>query len=140
MDLIEHCNEFLSYSYPSEHVDRGDNEDSIGNLKRHADACDPEATLGSESIAAFANDATYSLARLRSLLVIWCVSRHRPFKIVEDPEFCGMLGVLYGKVQISSRVIVSRDVQVVLDETMVHLIDRFEVREDGNALRSHTAF
>lgn len=115
-------------SSPSKHVDRADYEDSTGNLKRHVDACDPNPTPESESITAFANNATYSPAPMRFLLEMWCASRHRPFKVVEDPEFRAMLGMLYGKVQIPSRVTVSRDVQLILDETMARLVDHFEVR------------
>ena len=51
--------------YPSKHIDRADYEDSTGNLKRHADACDPEDTPEAETITAFAHGATYSPARLR---------------------------------------------------------------------------
>ncbi|PIL32862.1 hypothetical protein GSI_04980 [Ganoderma sinense ZZ0214-1] len=117
---------FTCKRFPSKHVDRADYEDSTGNLKRHVDVCDPDPTPESESITAFANGATYSPARMRFLLAMWCASRHRPFKVVEDPEFRAMLGMLYGKVQIPSRVTVSRDVQLILDETMARLMDRFE--------------
>ena len=59
---------------------------------------------------------------------MWCASRHRPFAIVEDPEFKAILHMLYGRVNVPSRVTVSRDVQHIVDETMTRLIDRFEVR------------
>ena len=36
--------------------------------------------------------------------------------------------MLYGKVNVPSRVTVSRDVQNIVDETTARLIDRFEVR------------
>ncbi|RPD53482.1 hypothetical protein L226DRAFT_466872, partial [Lentinus tigrinus ALCF2SS1-7] len=45
---------FICKRYPSKHVDRSDYEDSTGNLKRHADSCDPDETPESESITAFA--------------------------------------------------------------------------------------
>ena len=113
---------------PSKHVYRGDYEDSTGNLKRHANSCEPANTAESEAITAFANGATYSPARLRFLLAMWCASRHRPFAIVEDPEFKAILHMLYGRVNVPSRVTVSRDVQHIVDETMTRLIERFEVR------------
>nr|VWO98345.1 PPM-type phosphatase domain-containing protein [Ganoderma boninense] len=117
---------FTCKRFPSKHVDRSDYEDSTGNLKRHVDICDPEPTPESKTITVFANGATYSPTRMCFLLAMWCVSRHRPFKVVEDPEFCAMLGMLYGKVHIPSQVTVFQDVQLILDETMARLIDRFE--------------
>ena len=88
---------------------------------------EPEVMPESESIVVFANSATYSLACLQFMLTMWCASHHRPFKIVDDAEFQGMLGMLYNKVHIPLHVTVSWDVQLILDKTMACLIDRLEV-------------
>ncbi|PIL30809.1 hypothetical protein GSI_06977 [Ganoderma sinense ZZ0214-1] len=117
---------FICKRFPSKHVDHTNYEDSTSNLKCHVDTCDPDPTLESEAITAFANGATYSSARMRFLLAMWCTSCHHPFKVVEDPEFRAMLGMLYGKVQIPSCITVSHDVQLILDETMAQLMDQFE--------------
>ncbi|RDX41722.1 hypothetical protein OH76DRAFT_1303222, partial [Lentinus brumalis] len=93
---------FVCKRYPSKHIDRADYEDSTGNLKRHVDLCDPDETPESEAISAFAHGATYSPARLRFLIAMWCAARHRPFAIVDDPEFQEMLRMLYGKVKLPS--------------------------------------
>ena len=73
--------------YPSRHVDRTDYEDSTGNLRRHVLACDPDETPENEMITSYAQGVTYSAPRVRFLLAMWCARRHRPFAIVDDPEF-----------------------------------------------------
>lgn len=96
---------------PSKHVDHGLNDESTGNLNRHIKSCDPEATAETQLITDFAQGANYSYVWLRFLLVMWIARRHRPFTIVEDPEFCEILRMLYVRVQIPSRIMVSRDLK-----------------------------
>ncbi|RPD54706.1 hypothetical protein L226DRAFT_470113, partial [Lentinus tigrinus ALCF2SS1-7] len=124
---------FICKTYPSKHVDRADYEDSTGNLKRHADLCDPDDTPEAEAITAFAHGSTYLPARLRFLLAMWCAARHRPFAVVDDPEFKTILRMLYGKVELPSRVTVSRDVQRIVEETKTSLMKRFETLTGVNA-------
>lgn len=62
----------------------------------------------------FASGTTYSPARLRYYLALWCARRHRPFVIVDDEEFRALLHMLYGRVEIPSRVTVGRDIKVMM--------------------------
>ncbi|KAI0749933.1 hypothetical protein C8Q80DRAFT_1101255, partial [Daedaleopsis nitida] len=117
---------FICKCYPSKHVDRADYEDSTGNLKHHVHLCQPDDVPKAESIVAFAGGATYSPAHLHFLLAMWCACRHHPFTIVDNPEFLSILRMLYGKVEVPSRVTVSRDIQLILDETLAKLIQQFE--------------
>ncbi|OJT02154.1 Zinc finger BED domain-containing protein RICESLEEPER 2 [Trametes pubescens] len=109
-----HLHRFVCKSHPSIWIDRADYEDSTGNLVRHASRCDPKPTPENEAITAFANGTTYSPARMRYYLALWCARHHRPFLIVEDGELCAILRMLYGRVEIPSRVTVSRDIHMIM--------------------------
>ena len=76
----------------------------------------------------FAAGSTYSKAKFRYLLAIWCARRHRPFSVVEDPEFREMVRMLYGRAEIPSRISVSRDIQHLLEYSRVQLINKLLVR------------
>ncbi|KAI1784914.1 hypothetical protein LXA43DRAFT_900837 [Ganoderma leucocontextum] len=118
---------FVCKKSPSKHVDHADYEDSTGNLKHHVKLCEPEDTPEQQVISAFATGSAYSPARLWFLLAIWCATRHRPFAIVEDPEFKGILGMFYRKVHIPSRVTISRDIHNIVDKCTTRVIELFEV-------------
>ncbi|EIW58969.1 uncharacterized protein TRAVEDRAFT_48103 [Trametes versicolor FP-101664 SS1] len=45
---------FICKKYPSKHVDRADSEDSTGNLRKHADCCDPNETPESDLLSIYA--------------------------------------------------------------------------------------
>lgn len=81
-----------------------------------------------ELITAYAQGVTYSPGRLRLMLALWCARRHRPYAIVDDPEFHAILQMLYAKVELPSRHSVSRDVQTVFERTRGRLISLFHVR------------
>ncbi|OJT11245.1 hypothetical protein TRAPUB_12245 [Trametes pubescens] len=104
---------FVCKRHPSKHVDRSDYENSTGNLGRHILGCDPDDTPQVEQITVYAQGSTYSAARVRLYCAMWCARRHRPYIIVEDPEFRAMLRMLYGKVEIPKRMTVGRDVQLI---------------------------
>lgn len=111
--------------YPTKHVDRADSEDSTGNLRRHADCCDPDETPETELLATYAHGVTYTAARMRLLLALWCARRHRPYAIVEDPEIKEIFRMLYPRVYIPSRTTVSRDVRVIhrdMQEALIELL------------------
>lgn len=127
---LDHVDVLTMYSCrnPSKHVDRADYEESTGNLVRHRNLCDPDSTPEVELISAYAHGAAYSPSRVRYLLVMWCARRHRPFTIVEDPEFQELMRMLYAKVQLPSRVTVSRDVRLVQVEAKIRVITFLTVR------------
>lgn len=100
---------------PSVQLTRERYEDSTTNLKRHVDVCDPSDTPASQQITAFANGTTYSPAKFRYLLAMWCARRHRLFIIIEDQEFCDIFRMLYDRVDIPSRVTISRDVREMFE-------------------------
>jgi predicted oxidoreductase len=54
---------------------------------------------------------TYSASRFRYLLGVWCARHHRPFTIVDDDELVEIFRMLYERVEIPSRITVSRDIQ-----------------------------
>ncbi len=78
-------------------------------------------------IEAYASGVTYSRAKFRYTTAMWCARRHRPFTIVEDPEFEVLCRMLYNKVEIPSRTTVSRDVHTILAYTKVRVIKLFMV-------------
>lgn len=122
----------LPFRSPSKHVDRADYEDSTSNLKCHIKLCEPEKSSEADAITAFTSGATYSPTRLCFLLMMWCVSRHWPFAIVDNPEFQSILHMLYGKVKIPSCVTILHDIQNIINKSMAWLINRFEVRDPGS--------
>ena len=79
-------------------------------------------------MVSFAAGSTYSEARFRYGLVVWITRRHRPFSIVEDPEFRALMRMLYGRVEIPSRVTVGRDMQLILHDAKRALTARLQVR------------
>ena len=118
----------LSHRHPSKHVDRKDYIDSTGNLNRHRQLCDPENIAQTEQIRTFASGVQYTPPRFRYLAAMWCARRHRPFSVVEDPEFCEVVRMLYGRAEIPSRISVSRDIQHLLEYSRVQLINKLLVR------------
>ena len=114
-------------SHPSVYLDRIAHEDSTSNLLRHVRTCEPPETPESETLAAFASGATYSKAKYRYLLALWCARRHRPFSIVEDPEFRRIVRMLYARAETPSRISVSRDIQHLLGHARTRLIARLGV-------------
>ncbi|KAH9856053.1 hypothetical protein C2E23DRAFT_723372, partial [Lenzites betulinus] len=114
---------FVCKRHPSKHVDRADYEDSTGNLKRHISGCDPEDVPEVELITAYAQGTSYSGARLRFYIVMWCARHHRPFAIVEDAEFRQLLEMLYAKTEIPKRMTVARDMRMI----HAHCKDRVSV-------------
>lgn len=106
---------------------RADYEDSTGNLNRHVGACVPTRTAETDVITAYTAGTEYSYARMRFLTAMWCARRHRPYIAVEDPEFIQMLKMLYGRVEIPTRMTVSRDVRLILTDSMARVVMMFKV-------------
>ena len=96
-------------------------------MLRHVRTCEPPDTPETQTLTAFAAGASYSKAKLRFLLALWCACRHRPFSIVEDPEFRKVIRMLYARAEVPSRIAVSRDIQHLLDHSRAQLIARFAV-------------
>ena len=125
-------------SHPSVYLDRIAHEDSTSNLLRHVRTCEPPETAETEVIMSFAAGSTYSKAKFRYLLAIWCARRHRPFSVVEDPEFREVVRMLYGRAEIPSRISVSRDIQHLLEYSRVRLINKLLVRRWHVDQRTHS--
>lgn len=96
---------------------------------RHVSKCEPKPTPETEAITAYAQGSTYSYARLRYLLALWCARHHRPFLMVEDAEFRTLLHMLYARVEIPSRVTVSRDIHSIMVYCKGLTIALFEVSQ-----------
>ena len=110
------------------YLDRIAHEDSTSNLLRHVRTCEPPETPESETMASFASGVTYSKAKFRYLLAMWCAHRHRPFSVVEDPEFREVVQMLYGRAEIPLRISVAHDIQHLLEHSHVQLINKLLVR------------
>lgn len=79
-------------------------------------------------MTSFAAGSTYSKAKFRFLLAIWCARRHRPFSVVEDPEFHQIIQMMYSRADIPSRISVSRDIQHLLEASRERLVSLLLVR------------
>ncbi|OJT08548.1 hypothetical protein TRAPUB_554 [Trametes pubescens] len=88
---------FVCQKYPSKHVDRADYEELTGNLTRHRGLCDPDDSPEVEMITAYARGTAYSPAR-------------------------ELMCMLYAKVELPSRVTVSRDVQMIMLDGKIRVI------------------
>ena len=108
-------------------MDRKEWEESTGNLQRHVKQCEPTDDPEVQLIEQYASGATYSYHRLRFLLAMWSARRHRPFSVVEDPEFCVIVKMLYSRAEIPSRVTVSRDVSDIFNESKKRVIAMLKV-------------
>lgn len=103
-------------------------EDSTANLTRHVKGCDPSDDSATQKIVAYANGSTYSPAKLRFLLAMWCARRHRPFLIIEDPELGENFHMLYGRIKLPSRVTISRDVREIFMHCHENVAEILDVR------------
>lgn len=60
---------------------------------------------------------------------MWCARRHRPFRLIEDPELCEILHMLYDKVDIPSWWTISRDIHLLhvdaRTRVVIYLLVRF---------------
>ncbi|PIL27248.1 hypothetical protein GSI_10392 [Ganoderma sinense ZZ0214-1] len=108
---------FMCIRNPSVHVDRKLTDESTSNLNRHINVCVPPTALNATQITGYAQGVNYSYARVRYLLAMWIARRHRPFTIVEDLEFCELLHMLYARVEIPSRVTISRDLKDIFEDS-----------------------
>ncbi|PIL35261.1 hypothetical protein GSI_01986 [Ganoderma sinense ZZ0214-1] len=117
---------FICKSDRAVYLDRIIHEDSTSNLIRHIRACSSSSGTASEAqaLTAFAAGSTYTESKFRYHLVMWVTTRHRPFSIVEDPEFRALLRMLYGRVDIPSRITVTRDMHLILEDARTHLTGR----------------
>ena len=80
-----------------------------------------------ELLTSFAAGSTYSKAKFRFKIAVWIARCHRPFNLVEDPEFREILAMLYGRVEVPSRKSVARDVLALVNHAKQELIARLEV-------------
>lgn len=90
---------------------------STGNLSRHASKCSGHRTKASRVMEQFTQSSTYSPSRLRYMLNLWIVRRHRPFSIVEDAELIEIFQMFCGHVVIPSARTISRDIQEIFQMT-----------------------
>ncbi|TDL14852.1 hypothetical protein BD410DRAFT_699758, partial [Rickenella mellea] len=103
-------------------------EDSTSNLNKHARVCSPPAPSSQTKIRDFAHGTNYEKSKFRFLITIWVARRHRPYAIVEDPELIQLFQMLYLKVEIPSRMTVSRDVREVYEITKQSIVQMLAVR------------
>ena len=66
---------------------------------------------------------------MRYVLSLWVARRHRPFRIVKDPELLEIFSMLYAKVEVPHPTTVSRDVKEVHKATKAALARRLQVRQ-----------
>ncbi|KAI1784601.1 hypothetical protein LXA43DRAFT_873262, partial [Ganoderma leucocontextum] len=112
---------------PSKHVDRSPSDESTGNLNWHINLCLPTPTTETQMITEYAQGVNYSYSHVRFLLAMWIACRPRPFMIVKDPEFKELLRMLYGCVEIPSRVTVSYDMKAIFDDSRGRVMQKLQV-------------
>jgi hypothetical protein len=122
----------LDYRNPSIVVTRVRHDESTSNLVRHADRCTPGATTPTTSISSFAHGSTYSYPKFRVKLALWVARRHRPFAIVEDDELIDIFMDLNNKVEVPSRITVSRDVREIFQISRVKVAGILQVSQPCN--------
>ncbi|GJE85026.1 hAT transposon family protein [Phanerochaete sordida] len=94
-------------------------DDSTSNLVRHVNACNKSSKPppGQKAIDDFAQGTTYNPAKFRVKLNIWIARRHRPYNIVQDPEFLELLRMLNAKVEVPHPTTISRDIREIFTIT-----------------------
>ncbi|KIJ42622.1 hypothetical protein M422DRAFT_147370, partial [Sphaerobolus stellatus SS14] len=106
-------------------------DSSTQNLKDHVSSCkavnhkDEQVTMKE-----YTHGHQYSAGRMCYLLALWVARRHRPFKIVEDPELIEIFKMLYSKVMTPSRFMVARDVDEIFTTTKAH-VKQYLIDMDG---------
>ncbi|KAF8496361.1 hypothetical protein JB92DRAFT_2746923 [Gautieria morchelliformis] len=106
---------------PSKSITRNRTDESTSNLQRHVNECSPVKSSETHVLAAYANGTTYSSARMCFLLAKWCAHNHRPCAIIEDEELIQIFKMLYGRVDILSRMTLSQDIHEVFDFLKAHV-------------------
>ncbi|TDL24114.1 hypothetical protein BD410DRAFT_719575 [Rickenella mellea] len=91
---------FVCKTKPSIFVTHAHHDNSTSNLVWHITECDPIKSTAVSLMRNFVHSVSYDKAKFWFLLVMWLVHRHRPYVIIEDPEFKQLLLMLYGKVDI----------------------------------------
>lgn len=66
-----------------------------------------------QQITAFSSGTTYSVARFRYLLAMWCARCYRPFNIVKDDELVEIFTMLYARIDVPHPITVSCDVKEI---------------------------
>ena len=122
----------LHYRNPSVVVMRVRHDECTSNLVRHADRCTPGATTLTTSISSFAHGSTYSYPKFHMKLALWVTRHHRPFAIVEDNELMDIFMDLNNKVEVPSRVTVSRDVKEIFQISRVKVAEILQVSQPCN--------
>lgn len=115
----------LHYRNPSVIVTRVRHDKSTSNLVRHADRCTPGATTPTSLISSFAHSSTYSYPKFRMKLALWVARHHRPFAIVENDELIDIFMDLNNKVEVPSRITISRDVKEIFQISRVKVAEIF---------------
>lgn len=64
-------------------------------------------------MSVFAQGSSYSAASHRMKIALWVSRRHRPFRIVEDPELLDIFHDLNSRVITPSATTVSRDIKEI---------------------------
>jgi hypothetical protein len=119
-----------------ERVTRARHDESTSNLVRHVDSCDHKGGSATRTMSAFAHGSTYNPGTFRFKLAIWIAKRHRPFAIVEDPEFVELLTSLNNTVFVPSCSTVSRDVQEIFQVSQGKVAAILQVRFHDHKCRS----
>jgi hypothetical protein len=99
--------------HPLKVVTRHSKDTSTSNLNKHIKTCEPSRSAEQESIKKFAYGCNYVKAKFRAGCVRWIARRRRPFAIIGDPELHDLFKMLYDKVEIPNRRMISRDIKKV---------------------------
>ena len=117
-DAFSYLNTNTNMSFcrsPSVKLTRVRHDNSTSNLVRHVKSCEGSTAVGAGSLREFAHGSTYTPHEFRMKIALWVARRHRPFAIVEDEELVDIFKLLNNKVNVPSRVTVSRDVTEIFE-------------------------
>ncbi|CAE6371524.1 unnamed protein product [Rhizoctonia solani] len=92
---------------------RKDTSSGTHNLIRGADACQLACNAAQSSLASTEEVREFSLARLRTLIALWCTRNHRPFELFRDDLFAAIVHELRPGTTIPDPSTISRDVRSI---------------------------
>lgn len=102
------------------------NDQSTGNLTKHANLCQPKASTGDVQVMRKFTGG-YSREGFRWLLLRWVIAKNRPYTIVQDPELGDIFRMLHSKVDIPCANTLALDIKYVHEFMKGKLIAVFKV-------------
>ncbi|KAG9081574.1 hypothetical protein FRC06_005502 [Ceratobasidium sp. 370] len=110
-------------NHPPQFRNRQDTSSGTHNLQRKADACDRRHRA---STALGTTSKSFSPARFRALLSLWCTRNHRPVELVQDELFGMIIDELRPGTSLPDRTTLGRDIRGIYIHNMEYIRQYFE--------------